>query len=64
MQRRATMMRKFAGDENALDLATKQFPAELVIFQKDSKTISIYNTLDKSVVHKTVDFQGNFPHNF
>ena len=40
------------------------FPEELFIFQKDSRTISILNVLNRQLVHKTVEFKGNFPHNF
>jgi hypothetical protein len=40
------------------------FPTELFIFQKDSRTISILNIASKQIAHKTVEFKGNFPHNF
>lgn len=41
-----------------------EFPSELYVFQKDSRTVSIYDVKNKSCVHKFVDFKGNFPHNF
>ena len=36
----------------------------LYIFQKDSKTITLFNVATKALSHKQVDFRGNFPHNF
>jgi hypothetical protein len=41
-----------------------EFPSELYIFQKDSRTVSIFDIKNKNCVHKFVDFKGNFPHNF
>ena len=41
-----------------------EFPSELYVFQKDSRTVSIYDVKNKNCVHKFVDFKGNFPHNF
>jgi len=51
------------GGDMAQGLAA-EFPSELYIFQKDSRTISIFDIKNKSCVHKFVDFKGNFPHNF
>ena len=41
-----------------------EFPSELYVFQKDSRTVSIYDVKNKNCIHKFVDFKGNFPHNF
>ena len=40
------------------------FPSELYVFQKDSRTVSIFDVKNKTCNHKFVDFKGNFPHNF
>jgi len=60
-QRRQTLAMKF--QEHVVDVKV-EFPAELFIFQKDSRTISIYNVPTNTVSHKTVEFEKNFPHNF
>ena len=69
IERRQTMMAKFAvggntsGGKEVL-VKVSGFPETLIVFQKDSKTISLFNVANQSLVHKTVDFRGNFPHNF
>ena len=41
-----------------------EFPSEIYVFQKDSKTISIFNVPNQTLVHRFVEHKGNFPHNF
>ena len=41
-----------------------EFPKELYIFQKDSKSITVFNTQTQNLTHKYVEYRGNFPHNF
>lgn len=38
-------------------------PVDIYVFQKDSRTVSIYNVALKTLTHKFVEFKGNFPHN-
>ena len=69
IDRRQTMMAKFAVGGNTTGgkevfVKVSGFPETLIVFQKDSKTISLFNVANRSLVHKTVDFRGNFPHNF
>lgn len=71
LNRRITMAEKFSKahkQEEAvvapLAKAPSGFPEILFIFQKDSKTISLFNVSSKALIHKSVDFRGNFPHNF
>ena len=74
MNRRITMIDKFkdaslntpnnfAKGSGAI-MIDNQFPEELYIFQKDSRTITVFNIPNKTMQHKFVDFRGNFPHNF
>jgi hypothetical protein len=63
------MMAKFAVGGNTTGgkevyAKVSGFPETLIIFQKDSRTITLYVVANKSLSHKTVDFKGNFPHNF
>ncbi len=65
MERRETVTNKFNHTVNQMNIEKGcSFPEELYIFQKDSKTISILNTANKSLLHRQVDFKSNFPHNF
>ena len=69
LNRRITMAEKFTKahkQEEVVPLAKAPsgFPDVLFIFQKDSKTISLFNVNSKALAHKQVDFRGNFPHNF
>lgn len=74
MNRRITMIDKFKDASHNTPnnfaqgsgqiMIDNQFPQELFIFQKDSRTISIFNIPQKTLQHKIVDFRGNFPHNF
>lgn len=41
-----------------------EFPKELFIFQKDSKSITVFNSQTQNLTHKYVEYRGNFPHNF
>lgn len=69
--RRITMAEKFTknniqenNDQMSSIFKPSSFPDKLYIFQKDSKTITIFNVPAKTLAHKVVEFRGNFPHNF
>lgn len=65
MLRRETIANKFNQQVNQMVVAKGwQFPAQLFIFQKDNKNISILDTGNRSIVHRQVEFRQNFPHNF
>lgn len=65
MQRRITVADKYNQYVNAMTVEKGcTFPEELFIFQKDSRTITILNVQSRTLQHKTVEFKGNFPHNF
>jgi hypothetical protein len=65
MARRVTIAKKFNDDVQKMVVAAGvMFPDVLFIFQKDSKTISSLEVATRKIVHKTVEFKGNFPHNF
>ena len=63
--RRVTIAEKFNDVASVMKIAEGcKFPEELYIFQKDSKTITVLNVPSRKLTHRTVDFRGNFPHNF
>jgi hypothetical protein len=70
--RKQTMVNKFTGanlQTDGIGVAAAapikvEFPNELYVFQKDSKTISVFNIPNQQIQHKFVEHKGNFPHNF
>jgi len=65
LERRLTVNKNFTKTVKAMQISKGVvFPDKIFVFQKDSRTVSIMDTLSRTITHKSINFEGNFPHNF
>ena len=59
----AAVMESEKAVQNA-QLSAHSLPNQIYIFQKDSRSVSIFSPQTGKIVQKYVEYRGNFPHNF